>query len=124
MADRPKCFGKMNPNDLTPCVNCLDVGECWVKSMLTVKEASGEYADFPTASQHRMAITSAIPYHWWWQINNLKLMLNDLKDLKEKHKVLYADDLYVRVYEEAEVLCHKMWENVWKQVKQRKKVAE
>jgi len=114
----------MNPANLTPCVGCPDNHECWIRTMLDVKECSGEYADFPTASQHRMAITSAIPYHWRWQINNLKLMLGDLKDLHKKHEVVGAEALYTSLQDEAELLVSRMIELVDEQQRQREKVVK
>lgn len=85
---------------------------------------SDEFADFPFSSTHRMVITTAIPYHWRWQVNQIKLMLIDLKYLQEKCEIVEAGALYEIVKDEAEQLFYKMRQEIAAKVKQREKVSE
>lgn len=75
-------------------------------------ELSEEWAGLPYHSQQRLPITAALPYFYRWKINNLKLMLNDLKDLIDKHEIVWANDLYRLIAIETEDMCKVLCEEV------------
>ena len=76
-----------------------------------------EWEALPFVSQQRLPITANIPYFFRWKINQLKLMLNDLLYLAEKHKIKEATELYYIVQKEAEELFKKLGEHIKSKMK-------
>lgn len=68
----------------------------------------------PYWSQQRLPITANIPYYYRWKISQIKLMLNDLQYLCEKHGVTEACKLYTIVGLEADELFKKISEHIEK----------
>jgi hypothetical protein len=65
---------------------------------LTIREAlSDEVAYAPSDYM----ITRRIPYQIRWKIMHLKLLLNDIKDIAEKHDIPAASELYQTMRYEA-----------------------
>lgn len=73
---------------------------------------SKEWDALPFVSQQRLPITANIPYFYRWKILNIKLLLNDLKELEKKHEIAHASSLYKIVQEEAEHLFIKISEHI------------
>ena len=71
-----------------------------------------EWEALPFVSQQRLPITANIPYFYRWKVLQIKLMLNDLKELASKHKITYANVLYNTVRMEAEELFKKIEEHI------------
>lgn len=69
------------------------------------KRIEEEFAALPFGSQHRIPLTSTIIYHFRWKINNLKLMLYDLDQLRKLHHIENAQLLYEIVKDETSLLC-------------------
>ena len=69
---------------------------------------SEEFKGLPYEGLQRLPLTRNIPYNYRWRILNIKLMLNDLKELDKKHGIQSAHTLYITVQKEAEELCLKL----------------
>ena len=68
--------------------------------------------NLPYGTLLRAPITASLPNFLRWKINAVKLMLNDLKYLYDKHNIPVAIDLYLTIQEEANELCRQTDEEI------------
>lgn len=74
-----------------------------------MSETEGDLDEgLPPFGAQRLPLTPCIPYNFRWRISELKLLLNDLKYLFEKHDIEHAMELYKCVQAELEELCVKL----------------
>ena len=83
-----------------------------------------EWEALPFVSQQRLPITANIPYFFRWKILQIKLMLNDLKELADKHDIAHASSLYEVVKEEAEHLFIKLSEHIKTKTEWQEKITK
>lgn len=83
-----------------------------------------EWDTLPFSTQMRLPITAAIPYFYRWKINQLKLLLNDIQYLAEKHHIKGAILLRSVATLEAEALCDALTAEILRTRTERQKLAE
>jgi len=71
-----------------------------------------------------MPITASIPYLYRWKILNLKLMLNDLQYLADKHGIYSAGIMIDLVCKEAEEMIAAITTDINEKRAWREKLAE
>jgi len=81
-------------------------------------------AGTPFQSQHRLPLSGAILYHFRWRLNNMKLMLADAKELRDKYKLEWAAALYTAIEHEAKELCKTMLEIIHEKIAIREQLGD
>jgi len=82
--------------------------------------SSDEWKALPYESQQRLPITRNIPYFFRWKILQIKLLLNDVQYLIDKHNIDETRSLYVLLQGEAGDLCDDLFELIAKKRKWRR----
>lgn len=70
-----------------------------------------EWKGLPFDDQHRAMITVNLPFFFRWKVMQIKLMLNDLKDIQKYHGV-DVEPLYEQVKEEAQTLMSRLADDI------------
>jgi len=91
---------------------------------LDLSSLDDEWDALPHTTNFRVPVTASTPYFFRWKINQLKLMLNDLKDLRDKHQVESASQLYDLLMEEADMLCEQLFAIIDEKRKWRESLSE
>lgn len=68
--------------------------------------------NLPFSTQLRLPITAAVPMFFRWKIMQMKLLLNDIKYLRDTLKVPVAHGLYIIVEAEAAELMAQLYDEI------------
>jgi len=71
-----------------------------------------QWNNIPYGSMLKQPITANIPYLYRWKILQIKLMLQDLRQLQDKHGIDGIQPLITIVKKEAEDLVYQLWQHI------------
>jgi len=71
-----------------------------------------QWNNIPYGSMLKQPITANIPYLYRWKLLQIKLMLQDLQQLQDKHGIENAQHLITLVKKEAADLIDQLWQHI------------
>jgi len=86
--------------------------------------SESEFPEYPERYYMRLPITAAIPYFYRWKVLQLRLMLRDLKLLKEHYNLYNAGILFDKVANDAEEMLARLAKEIEETKRVRAKYAQ